>query len=329
MTTVWPKKAIRSTRILTARWACFALLGLMLPIPSCKKPPSEPSDSKAPASASATPPTTQPTDDNAATLVEQRPYALVDPPGAPKDQALPLVLYLHGYGDTGRSFARSLGVSQLAAKHRFVAAVPDGTPDSKGRRFWNATEGCCNFEDRPVDDVRYLTAVIDDAIAKRNIDRSRVFVVGFSNGGFMAHRLGCELGERLAGIVSMAGAGPSNPSTCQPEGTLAVLQIHGDADRAVPYQGGRTLGRPDSEAHPPVQQTMKMWAARNRCRSEPTQGSPMDLDPALPGDETLVARWEGCEADGAVELWTVRGAGHFVGQSASAASAMWKSLTSR
>lgn len=267
-------------------------------------------------SASVSAPTTssQPNDEKIAGLVDERPYLLFEPAGKPTDEPLPLVLYLHGYGGSAAHFARHVGARAVARDRGWLAAAPDGTRDAKGLRFWNASEGCCNFENRKVDDVTYLSAVIEDVARRRRVDRSRVYVVGFSNGGFMAHRLACELGDRIAGIVSIAGAGQGNPDACRPKGEVAVLQIHGDADRAVPYEGGRTLNRPEARPHPPARETVAAWASRNGCEGTPQSGEPLDLDARLPGAETQVLRFEGCRG-GAAELWTVRGGNHFVATS--------------
>lgn len=256
---------------------------------------------------------------------ERRPYELIVPPGVADEQPLPVVLFLHGYGASSATFIGYLGIREMAARHRFVAVVPDGTPDSQGLRFWNASEGCCNFEHKPVDDVSYLRDVIDEVEGRRAVDAKRIFVVGFSNGGFMAHRLACELGDRLAGIVSIAGAGRRDATVCRPKGSVSVLQIHGDLDRAVPYEGGKTLGRGEAEPHPPVRETVAWWAAHDGCSREPKEGAPMDLHPKLPGAETEVLRYEGCRS-AKVELWTVRGGDHFVAHSREAAERYWAFL---
>ena len=173
---------------------------------------------------------------------KRRPYQLIVPPGAADDQPLPVVLYLHGYGASSATFIRYLGIREMVASKRFVAIVPDGTPDSQGLRFWNASRGCCNFERKPVDDVGYLRDVLDEVARRRAIDATRVFVIGFSNGGFMAHRLACELGDRLAGIVSIAGAGRRDAAACTPKGSVSVLQIHGLSDGRVLWLGCRGTG---------------------------------------------------------------------------------------
>ena len=87
----------------------------------------------------------------------------------------------------------------------FLYAFPDGTRDRLGNRFWNASDACCDLFQSGVDDVAYLTAVIDDMSARFHVDAKRIHLVGHSNGGFMSHRYACDRAERVAAFVSLAG----------------------------------------------------------------------------------------------------------------------------
>jgi polyhydroxybutyrate depolymerase len=176
-----------------------------------------------------------------------------------------------------------------------------------------------------VDDVAYLASVIDDVKQRRNIDPGRVFVVGHSNGGFMALRLACDLSNRVAGVVSIAGAGSDAPQKCRPSAPVAVLQIHGDQDWRVPYGGGRVLRRKSGGTHPSAPETVARWARRNGCVEKPVGADDLDLEPDLPGAETAVTRHTGCKG-GAAELWTVNGGDHFVAQHPAALDAMYDFL---
>ena len=96
---------------------------------------------------------------------------------------------LHGYGGNGARTDRSWGISALADKYNYLAIALDGEREVGGRQspFWNASDACCNFEDRDVDDSGYIRRVIDQIKASYNVDGSRVYVVGHSNGGFMSY----------------------------------------------------------------------------------------------------------------------------------------------
>lgn len=237
-----------------------------------------------------------------AALVRARPYTLKAPAGNAAGP-LPLVILLHGYGASGQIQNFYFGLSAQSDRSGFLLATPDGTMDSSNRRFWNATDACCNFAAAPVDDVEYLHAIIDDVQRRYAVDPKRVFLIGHSNGGFMSHRMACDASSRIAAIVSFAGATWKNTARCPAQPGVSVLQVHGTMDETVAYGGG-TLGA----EFPGAVETAAQWAQRNGCGSKAAVGM-LDLISTLPGDDTTQERYAGCAA-GAVELWTIQGGSH-------------------
>jgi polyhydroxybutyrate depolymerase len=229
-------------------------------------------------------------------LVEARPYQTVIPTRYDAAKPTPLVVVLHGYGANGLVQAGYFALPALAEERGFLLAYPDGTRDGTGKLFWNATDACCDFANHGVDDVAYLAAVIDDMSARYTVDRKRVWLVGHSNGGYMANRLACDLAPRVAAIASLAGAEWTDAARCRPSEAVAVLAIHGDADASVPYAKGReSAGR---------------WASRNGCAIDAERRTAIDLERSIDGSETDVEQWIGCRAGGDVALWTLRGGSH-------------------
>lgn len=261
----------------------------------------------------------EPTPTPTPSLVETRPYGLAVPGAYRSSTPTPLVVLLHGYGSTGRAQAEYFGLLADAEEHGYLLAYPDGLVDPRGSRFWNATDACCNFYGNPVNDVAYLGAVIDDVAARYTVDPRRVFVVGHSNGGFMAHRLACEIGGRLAAIVSLAGAVWLNPGACPAPSPVNVLQVHGDADETISYAGG--------PGYPSAAQTVAIWAQKNRCSGALEAGADKDLDVQLPGLETRTETYAGCPPGGAASLWTIEGGGHVPRLGASWADEVWSYLS--
>jgi polyhydroxybutyrate depolymerase len=230
-----------------------------------------------------------------------RSYDVDVPDGYDKTQPHPLIVLLHGYGGDGAQIDAYFGFAALANAQQLLVARPDGTVDDAGHRFWNATDACCNYYNSYVDDVAFLNALIDDVKKKYNVDSRRVFIVGHSNGAFMAHRMACDSAARVAGIVAHAGVVWNSESACQPTAPVAVLQVHGDHDTVVPFSG--TLGQPSAV------RTVAIWAQKNGCTGGlQATGETLDLDVMLPGNETSVTRYN-CTA-GAAELWTMQGDGH-------------------
>ncbi|MDP3276673.1 MAG: PHB depolymerase family esterase [Deltaproteobacteria bacterium] len=240
-------------------------------------------------------------------LIVARPYRVRAPEGVDRTMPLPLVLLLHGYGASGALQDSYFGMSDQVTARRFLLAMPDGTMDAMSNRFWNASDACCNFGRSAVDDVAYLRAVIDDMGTRYAVDPARIFVVGHSNGGFMGLRLACEMSDRIAGVVSLAGAGFSVASRCTPARAVNILQVHGTADATVLYPGG-LFG---TARYPGAEQTVGDWAARNGCgMTRVSSGADLDLDTGLPGADTTRTAHEMCRPGGAAELWRINNGGH-------------------
>jgi polyhydroxybutyrate depolymerase len=236
-----------------------------------------------------------------------RPYDLYVPTGYRAGTPTPLVLMLHGYSASADLQEIYFRLEPEAEAHGFLYARANGTIDGLGNRFWNATDACCNLGHAAVDDVAYLRAVLDDVAARYTVDPKRVFVVGHSNGGFMSHRLACDLSDRVAAIVSFAGATFADASRCQPSRPVAVAEIHGTADLVIAYNGGRVVGA--DGPYPAAITTAAIWRAKNHCTGT-TSGGRLDLLADVLGNETRVERATGCDAGGGVELWTMDGGGH-------------------
>ncbi|HEY3255114.1 MAG TPA: alpha/beta fold hydrolase [Polyangiaceae bacterium] len=236
-------------------------------------------------------------------------------------ERVPLLLVLHGFGVSSSLLIAKAGLNHIADQKKFAYLAPEGSRDTLGRPFWNAGKSCCDLDHQPIDDVKRLRELLDANLGNASIDPKRVFIVGYSNGGFMAQRLACDVGDRIAGVVSVAGASPSPEVPCAQNSALAVLEIHGDADPIVHYAGGTVFDRNDVEAHGSALDTAKYWAQRLSCSSTPRGAPSLDLEPYVPERETSVQRYDDCR--GAVELWTVKGGGHYVALQPPALDAIW------
>ena len=216
----------------------------------------------------------------------------------------PLVVLLHGFRINGTLQDLYFGLKYKVSSREFALLVPEGTPNSKREQFWNATDACCNFEDSPVDDVGYLVNLIRKTQEEYSIDPQRVYIVGHSNGGFMAHRLACEASDLLAGIVSLAGAMNKDPMKCNPQNPVSVLQIHAEDDPVIHYQGGTmTEG---IYPYPTALETIDQWLTHNRCEATFEERGPFRFVRTIPGDDTLVRTWTHCQNRTEVSLWTLK-----------------------
>ena len=130
--------------------------------------------------------------------------------------------------------------------------------------------------------------------ARLCFDRRRVYAVGHSNGGFLAHRLACEAADLFAAVGSVAGC--LGIDDCAPARPIPVLQMHGTADPLVAYGGGGILG------HPAADDNAAAWAARNGCVEESVVG--------FQEDDVTCREWQDCDDGATVTLCSFEGMGH-------------------
>ena len=152
-----------------------------------------------------------------------------------EDKPLPVIIGLHGFTGNKRQLDNYWKLSRLVDHKNFILVYPQGTKDSKGRTFWNATEACCNMEHLQVDDAGYLMALLDTIEQKFPVDPDSIHFIGWSNGGFMSYRMACEHSDRIASFVSLAGANYEMEGVCANASPVHVLQVHGTEDAIVEY----------------------------------------------------------------------------------------------
>ncbi len=228
-----------------------------------------------------------------------RPYELQSPRGTDAQTPLPLLIMAHGYGVNGLGQDLVFPFSKQVDAKRFRYALPHGTQDSNGKRFWNATDACCNFDHLPVDDVGFFRALIGEIQAQVAV--TRVFVLGHSNGGFMALRLACEAPDVLDGVVAVSASTWDDFSRCPDGRAIPTLLVHGTVDTTVPYEG-----RPGS--YPGAPETGTRFARRAGCPGGWEELERADFVGAAAEAETKRERISGCAPP--IELWSIEGAGH-------------------
>lgn len=229
----------------------------------------------------------------------QRTFELFVPPQALTKGNPPLVIALHRFAETGAGMARLTGFNEIAKREGFIVAYPDAV-----NRSFNA------FGETSVDDIAFLEAIIDSLEIEWGIDRSRVYLTGASNGGFMTYRAACERPGLFAAVAPVMATMPVEvANNCMPN-PVPILLIHGTADDFVPYDAAFIEGPPGTmRAVLPIPDVVDFWIAKNGA-------SPNVLIEELPNkdffDGTTVQRrtYAGGEGGGDVVLYTVRNGGH-------------------
>jgi len=234
-----------------------------------------------------------------------RPFNLYVPSNYAPEIQLPLIIALHGFAQSGDKFEKYLNINPIAETKGFLYVHPDGTSDPTGNKFWNATPECCDYQIPKVDDDAYLMSIIDQVSQSYSVDPIRIFIIGHSNGGFMANVLACKHADRIAAIVNIAGGSFITSAQCKPQVPINILQIWGTKD--VTYSGNHFNGKP----MPGALKTITTWAGLNHCSKIPTTlKTKFDLDRSVAGYETQVLQFPNCAAGISVEYWRMSGVSH-------------------
>jgi polyhydroxybutyrate depolymerase len=221
-----------------------------------------------------------------------RTYTVFRPSSLDPIRPVPLVIALHGYTADARWMEDATHFDEQATQDGFIVVYPQGIDNS-----WNAGTCCGVAQSQNIDDVAFIRELIDRLVRDGHADPKRVFVTGMSNGAMMAHRLGCELSDRIAAIASVAGA--LITGACQPARPVSVLEMHGTEDSLVPFGGGSVAG---IGQFPSTISFMRRWATFDGCTGSPT---------VTKSGITKTTTWAGCREHTAVILDAVTGAGHW------------------
>jgi polyhydroxybutyrate depolymerase len=216
------------------------------------------------------------------------------PPGYDARTPAPLVLNLHGNLMTAELQEMMTHMNPAADARGVVTVHPQGTGDLLSG--WNAGRSPLGDLYSAIDDVGFLRSLIDQVSTDLCIDRQRVYCAGFSLGGSMCYRLGCELADHVAALASVSG--PDGTETCNPSRATALLHIHGTADTFAPYNGGSDPNDPNRGAPTYV----AAWAMRDGCASTPQN--------TLMQGAVSCQTYSECRDGADVTLCTVTGGGH-------------------
>ncbi|MFF0496653.1 alpha/beta hydrolase family esterase [Nocardia aobensis] len=233
---------------------------------------------------------------------------LIREPSSPGPGKRPAVLIFHGGGGSAENMAATTGFDTLADTEGFVAVYPVGSDKS-----WNDGRGADTTAGaKQIDDVAFVSAIIDRLVADDDVDPNRVYATGLSNGAMFTEYLGCRLSAKIAAIAPVAGPLPvSDAADCAPAHPLSVLEIHGTADPVVPYDGGvvrMTSGRlgPGTSPVLSVDATQELWRTKNRCGPVTTA----ELPPVVDDGTTVHTATAACAGDTRVTAYSIGNGGH-------------------
>lgn len=232
---------------------------------------------------------------------QTRQYIRYVPASYDGSTAVPVVLCLHGLGDNMNNFY-NIGMNYVADTANFIVLVPQALVDQQftNSTAWNSGASYMGFTLNPnVDDIGFLSALIDSTAANYNVDLTRVFSCGFSMGGFMSQRLACELNNKVAAVASVAGT-IGGALNCQPGRAVPVCHFHGTGDSTVYYHGNLYGDDPED--------MIAFWETNNGCSSGPIVTQLPDI--ANDGYTVTHTKYTSCDHNVDVELFRVDSADH-------------------
>jgi len=224
-----------------------------------------------------------------------RSYTINLPPSYYDASSFSLVLALHGGGGSSSQFEKSTKLTDKANAAGFIVVYPNGTGLIQ---TWNAGQCCGSAMNNNIDDVRFISMLIDKLISKYKINPKKVYATGHSNGGMLCYRLACELPDKLAAIAPNSCTMVT--TTCNPSKPVPILHMHSKLDEHVPYLGGYGNGITGIYCTP-VDDVLNLWSAKNGC----TNAKHLVFSNSM----YSYYQWSGC-SDSRIDYYLTNDGGH-------------------
>ena len=231
---------------------------------------------------------------------QEREYLLYVPRSYDRTKPTPLVISMHAAALWPATQMETSQWNRVADEHGFIVVYPSGTTLRGGGTGVLPKVWLLRPEANLLANVTFISELIDTLEAAYNIDPTRIYANGFSNGGAMTFALSCVLSHRIAAVGTVSAAHDQLPwSWCAESRPVPLIKFHGTAD-LVPYNGGpgALFGIRIGPPFPSVLTWAANWARRNRCGPNP-------IESAVAADVTRL-EYTDCADDAAVVLYTVQ-----------------------
>jgi polyhydroxybutyrate depolymerase len=229
-----------------------------------------------------------------------RTYRLNLPPTYYENSDLPLVIALHGGGGSADQCETDYGLTIKANAENYIIVYPEGV-QSDGIlkvRTWNAGT-CCDYAvEKNIDDVHFISVLIDDLVKNYKINSKKVYLTGMSNGAILSYRLACEIPNKITAIAAVSGP-LSLKQACQSTKPIPIMHLHSVLDQKVPFNGGTgILGN----TFPAVAAGLTTWSKINECKT---------LAKVIKDDSKYkLTQWLDCKNNAIITYYLTKDGGH-------------------
>lgn len=233
-----------------------------------------------------------------------RTFRLYVPAAYTGQEPRPLVFQFHGSGSTSTlDFQNRTNFTDVADTANFILVTPQGTLFPQwGWTDWNAYETVSNG----VDDVLFVSDMIDTLAKNYNIDTTRIYTSGWSAGAFFSYYLGWKLSNRIAAAGGVCGGFEQTVyGNIMPTRPFSVMEIHGTNDPIVPLEGISA----DGLVIVPLDDLMNYWVDYNDCMPVPTVTDMPNTD-LWDGCTTKRYTWANGDCGTEVQLLKITGGRH-------------------
>ncbi len=229
---------------------------------------------------------------------ETREFIYYQPTGYDGSTPYPVVIALHGLNNPPVDFMPRTDFNVVADTAQFIPVYPAALSSIIGTSWNSGTDPT-----QSADDVGFISALIAKMDNLLNVDLDRIYIVGFSQGGFLTNRLACEIPEQIAAIASVAGTmHTSVRNNCSPSKPMPALHCHGTSDNNVNINGNFILGLISA------QDLVDFWVDHNNCSGAPVVSTLPDTYPdGLTVDRTY---YPTCDQQTEVDFYKVNGLDH-------------------
>ncbi|MGI2002337.1 alpha/beta hydrolase family esterase [Shewanella frigidimarina] len=199
----------------------------------------------------------------------------------PIEDPTAIALLLHGAPGHPNKVTQLFDAQMLSNKMSWLSVAPQG--GAGGTWGWSSLN---DGEETSNLDVDYVSDLLDELAAQYNVTSNKVYILGYSAGGFMGYKLACLIPEKLTAVITLAGQFRGDFEACPTSTAVALHHFHSPSDTDVPMEG-RTFGDITS-----VENTLNHWRLINGCAETSTITENAGVTST--SSATLTTQWDNC-----------------------------------